>query len=64
MGGRGVCRAEYDRDWRLATSEWFFLEGSVPALPKNFWAFNNCTLHFAPCTQIWLTGRFALPTAE
>jgi hypothetical protein len=52
MGGRGFCRAKNGSEWRIATGEWFFfLEGSVPTLPKNFLLFKNYTPHSAHRTD-------------
>jgi hypothetical protein len=52
------AEAKNGSEWRIATGEWFFLEGSVPTLPKNFLLFKNCTQHSAPI--LW----FALPDAK
>jgi hypothetical protein len=51
VGGRGFCRAKNGSEWRIATGEWFFLEGSVPTLPKNFLLFKNYTPHSAHRTD-------------
>jgi hypothetical protein len=36
IGEQYFCRAKNGSEWRIATGEWFFLEGSAPALPKIF----------------------------
>jgi len=33
-------------EWRIAIGEWLFLEGSAPALPKNFRRIRRCALQF------------------
>ena len=48
----------------MAIGGWFFLEGGVIYIAEKFSALNNCTLHFAPRTQLVLAFRFALLWSE